>query len=148
MRAALCVADTTACDTALYVTSNSGEVLSLVDSLAAGGALYTRNASFRRHSSPADGYEAALLELAVLSSATAIVGTAGSSFAAEAARIGDVKWYTQRDWGPSISRMRRYGCRAASATLCRPLSPLAARAVAACCCRPARGPPGRRRGAS
>ena len=35
----------------------------------------------------------------MLSSATAIVGTAGSSFAAEAARIGDVKWYTQRDWG-------------------------------------------------
>lgn len=81
----------------LFLTTNSRAVQRYVLQRSP-SAHTTSNASHLRHSAPRRGYLAPLLEFMVLSLSTRIVGTAGSSFAAEAAYFGNVSDLVLGDW--------------------------------------------------
>ena len=98
-------------DESLFVTTNSGAVQRFLQKRVP-GACMTANASHLEHSSPRrGGYLGPLLEFMVLASSGRIVGTAGSSFAAEAAYFGGVEQVMLGDWGtflqlPKVARVR------------------------------------------
>lgn len=73
------------CD--IFATTNSPTVLRVLRSTE---IKYERNESFMRHSSPHTGYLPALLEFATLATSQFIIGTAGSTFAREAANFGGI----------------------------------------------------------
>ena len=83
----------------LFLTTNSRAVQRHVARLYP-GVCTSKNASHLRHSSPTTGgYLGPLLEFLTLAGSARIVGTAGSSFAAEAAYFGNVQRLTLGDWG-------------------------------------------------
>ena len=83
----------------LFLTTNSRAVQRHVAALHP-LVCTSKNSSHLRHSSPTSGgYLGPLLEFLTLASSARIVGTAGSSFAAEAAYFGNVQRLTLGDWG-------------------------------------------------
>lgn len=71
-----------------FLTTNSHRV---AKHLEADGHRTSTDRRFMAHSGPRSGYLHALLEFATLSLSRAVVGTAGSSFALEAAHMGGVR---------------------------------------------------------
>lgn len=91
MQAALCASVATPrCSIPIFISSSSVRALRLAASLVGEDARWVREETFTFHTGPKAGYLPALLEMAVLSAATAIVGTSGSSYAIEAANMGNV----------------------------------------------------------
>ena len=83
----------------LFLTTNSRAVQRHVERLYP-GVCTSKDASHLRHSAPTTGgYLGPLLEFLTLAGSARIVGTAGSSFAAEAACFGNVQRLTLGDWG-------------------------------------------------
>ena len=103
MQAALCAAEPAlrvngTCRVPVFVTSSSYQALTLASSLLGADAHWTADESFGMHTGPKAGHLPALLEMAVLSASAAIIGTAGSSYALEAANMANTTAITRDDW--------------------------------------------------
>ena len=88
VRTKLCArGETRMCDAPVFVTSSSYRVLRRAVQLLGKDARYTANPDFVAHGGVRNGYLAPLLELAVLSASRVVIGSAGSSYALEAANL-------------------------------------------------------------
>ena len=98
-RAALCLrGENVMCDAPVFVTSSSYRVLRRATELLGSDARYASNPDFVSHGGARNGYLAPLLELAALSASRVVIGSAGSSFALEAANLAGTTAIT-KDFG-------------------------------------------------
>lgn len=89
VRSSLCERDRAMCRAPIFVTSSSAAVLQRAVQLLGADARYSRDDAFTYHGAFTGTHLAPLLEFATLSASRVVIGTAGSSFAAEAANMGN-----------------------------------------------------------
>lgn len=91
VRTSLCAKEPSTCRAPIFLTSSSPRTLHLAARIVGADARFATDDSFTQHSSAAaaSSYLPALLEFATLSASRVVIGTAGSSFALEAANMAN-----------------------------------------------------------